>query len=413
MKKFLLILALISFAVIGMAQDRTGRIPTGLTALTPALTFSAADSIVTSDSLVIQITNPQRYMQHVTMTTTIDDVDGGSPSIVITLRGRVTANDTWHPIGTAVTWTAESGNPAVITSTEPHNYNWYKVSYVASGATQHSKILTFDLKTANALELPLNGGTITLSRNSAGTVTVTSKDNDANAALTIAAGGTGALTLGDANSTAAVASSDWAISTAGAMTGIGAITADGLITGGAGATITGTTTLTKDGDNVVVNPYKALNVIDVSINSASKFSVDSTGSVIAANLVKPAYLQFGTTPISNTDGSESLTAAQSGLWVVATKSDGATTMTIPDPGVGTVGVFYYFVQTADQDLIVTATTANSNSFVCDGIATSDAVTISTSGHKVGAGMFVYGISATKWYVGGLNPESVLTPEAAD
>jgi len=51
------------------------------------------------------------------------------------------------------------------------------------------------------------------------------------------------------------------------------------------------------------------------------------------------------------------------------------------------------------------------------VATSDNVTISTASHKIGAGMIVMGIStgeATyKWYVGGLNPESVLTPEAAD
>ena len=64
-------------------------------------------------------------------------------------------------------------------------------------------------------------------------------------------------------------------------------------------------------------------------------------------------------------------------------------------------------------MIVTCTTADNNAFVCNGVATSDNVTISTSSHKIGAGMIVIGISATQWYVGGLNPESLLTPEAAD
>ena len=78
-----------------------------------------------------------------------------------------------------------------------------------------------------------------------------------------------------------------------------------------------------------------------------------------------------------------------------------------------MGVYYRILQTADQDLVVTCTTANSNGIVCDGVATTDNVTINTGSHKIGAGMYILGISATKWYVGGLNPESVLTPEAAD
>lgn len=117
--------------------------------------------------------------------------------------------------------------------------------------------------------------------------------------------------------------------------------------------------------------------------------------------------------IANTDGAETLTAGDSGALVTASKSDGATTITIPDPSSATVGVIYYILQTADQNLVLTCETADNNAIVCDGVATSDNVTISTSAHKIGAGMVVMGISATKWYVGGLNPESLLTPEAAD
>jgi len=96
-----------------------------------------------------------------------------------------------------------------------------------------------------------------------------------------------------------------------------------------------------------------------------------------------------------------------------TTGNNPTTITIPDTSSATIGVVYYLLQTADQNLIVTPTTADDNSIVCNGVATSDNVTISEAGHKIGAGMIVIGISATQWYVGGLNPESILTPEAAD
>ena len=73
-------------------------------------------------------------------------------------------------------------------------------------------------------------GTITISRDDAGAMILTTADNDANADLTIVPGGTGNLLLGDSGGTAQIASSDWAISTAGDMTNIGTIGLDGTIT---------------------------------------------------------------------------------------------------------------------------------------------------------------------------------------
>lgn len=74
-------------------------------------------------------------------------------------------------------------------------------------------------------------GTITFSRDDAGTVTLTSADSDANAALTVSAGGTGALTVGDSGSTTAITSSDWAIGATGVATGFGDFTSDGTVQG--------------------------------------------------------------------------------------------------------------------------------------------------------------------------------------
>lgn len=418
MKKIILFLALIALSAFSIAQDRTIAIRSGFTMPSAPMTFNAADSIagkggsyiVTSDSIVILMVNPQKYLQNQVFTTTLE-AHSGAPAVTITLRGRVTSTDSWHPIGTPVVWATSANNPAVITSTTPINYNWLRVSYVADATAQSSKILTADIKTSNAYDIPVTSGTLTISRPTTGTVTLTNKDNDANAAFTIAAGGTGALTLGDANSTTAIASSDWAIGATGIMTGIGAITSNGLITGSAGATVTGAAVNLNASSNFATNINTGTTNAALSLGGGSgTVAVNSTTWDIATTGVHVGLLQ---TVVANTDASETLTAAQSGALVVCSNAAGPTTVTLPDPSAATVGVIFYLLQTADQNLIVTPTTADDNSIVCDGVATSDNVTISTAGHKIGAGMIVIGISATQWYVGGLNPESVLTPEASD
>jgi hypothetical protein len=116
--------------------------------------------------------------------------------------------------------------------------------------------------------------------------------------------------------------------------------------------------------------------------------------------------------ISCSDGSETLSAAQSGSLVVCSKSDGVTTITLPDPGASTVGCIYHIVQTANQDVEIVPTTADGNSIVSEGVATSDKVTLTHGSNKIGVGGYIIGISATKWWVGGF-ADTTLTVEAAD
>jgi hypothetical protein len=246
---------------------------------------------------------------------------------------------------------------------------------------------------------------------------------------------------------------DWQrfqIWTAGELSDGTATLSAGSFTGIANIAQTGHTYMVSDADSVKFDPYHALNVIDVEIGNVSKFSVDSTGIVNSAGQIKSANgVDLGTSKaltgttgltigagtetvavnssawdisatsvasglrgvvVVNTDESETLTAAQSGAIVTF---DGAGTATIPDPSAATVGVIYYLLQTADAELIVTATTADNNAFVCDNVATSDAITYGGASHLIGGGMIVIGISATQWYVGSLNGEGTLTPEAAD
>jgi len=240
MKKILVIAFLLT-SLIGVSiasPVKYGVIRAGYTSLSKPMAFTAADStlgnggfhIFTSDSVVISITNIQKYLQHQTITTTLTDVHGGSPSVVITLRGRTTSTDNWHPIGTAVTWTSTGNNPATITSTVPQNYNYLKVSYVASGATQHLKIATFDIRTANVYDI----------------------------------GKVSAMVLGDGTGTIAVNSSDWDISATGVQTGMGAITSNGLITTTAGVAVTG-----------------AISNINVSSNFATNINTGTSNALVS------------------------------------------------------------------------------------------------------------------------------------
>lgn len=233
MKK-LIVLIFMFITVMGMTADRNLSISTGYTMLN-RFSLDASDTISVSDTVVFNINNLQKYAQNQVFTVALEDVSG-DPNVTITAYGKVTASADWVAIGSAITWTSDS-NDGSITSTSPINYNYLKVEFISNATAQKTKILTFEVKTSNAFDVPANSGTFTISRATEGTVTVTTKDNDANAATVYRAGGTGALTIGASTGTTAITSSDWAIGTTGIMTGIGAITADGLITATGGLTV--------------------------------------------------------------------------------------------------------------------------------------------------------------------------------
>lgn len=299
MKRLLVIgMMLVVFVTASFSEvTRTGIIRTGGNIMNK-ITFTAADTVVTDDTLSITIANVQKYMQYFTATYTLDSLSG-NPSIGVTLYGKVTSNGSWASIGTA-TWDDEADNPQSITTTTPGNYNWLKLEFIASATTQESKILTLDVRSSNAMEVPANSGTLTIGRATAGTVTITTKDNDANAATVYRAGGTGALTLGASTGTTAITSSDWAIGATGIMTGMGAITTNGLVTGTAGATISGDA---------------------INLNASSNFATNiNTGTTNAALSLGGGN---GTVAINSSDWDITTTGVATGLGDVT--SDGKMT----------------------------------------------------------------------------------------
>jgi len=249
MKKLILLLALVNVALAGFPTDRTGAIRAGMTSLSTPMVFTAADGISENETVTIIIQNPQKYMQFQTFTTSLTNISG-TTDVAVTAYGKVLSNSAYVQIGSPVT--ISSAAVATFTATTPVNYNWLKLEYVAGAGAQHSHIATFDVKTANAYDIPANSGTLTISRATSGAVVVQTADNNADAATTYRAGGTGALTIGNAAGTTAIASSDWAIGATGIMTGMGAATFDGLVTATAGLSFaTGSTVFWAKGGTPV------------------------------------------------------------------------------------------------------------------------------------------------------------------
>lgn len=88
----------------------------------------------------------------------------------------------------------------------------------------------------------------------------------------------GIVTLGDNGDTVAIDSSDWDISTTGDMTGIGAITMDGLLTGTAGATLSGAAVSLNNNSNFAVDIATGTSTGAVSIGGGSNTVAINTTS---------------------------------------------------------------------------------------------------------------------------------------
>jgi hypothetical protein len=173
--------------------------------LSKPMTFTAADTLDADDTITISIANLQKYIQHFTFTVALEQVTV-TPSVTIKAYGRVTSTADWTQIGSTITWTTTANNGS-ITSTTPYNYNYLKVEFVASAASQKSKITAFEVKTSNCFDIPVSSGTLTISRATSGTVTIQTADDDANAAAVYRAGGTGALTIGASTGSTTLTSS--------------------------------------------------------------------------------------------------------------------------------------------------------------------------------------------------------------
>lgn len=200
--------------------------------------------------------------------------------------------------GTGSTWSVTSAGAATFSSIAQVGIS--ATTLVSTGVTTLGDNSTtvainssgWDITTAGAItgittlsmtdDLTLaTGKAIKGSTTTAETIAIQVYDNDTGPAyknaILLTNGNTPAIAIGDNNPTVAINSSDWDISTTGAMTGIGAITMDGLLTGTLGSTITGAAVNLNASSNFAVNIGTGTTNVQVTIGAGTApFAVDST-----------------------------------------------------------------------------------------------------------------------------------------
>lgn len=136
------------------------------------------------------------------------------------------------------------------------------------------------------------GGTFTVKRSDAGTVTVTAADDDATAALTVLPGGAAAMTVGGASATKVDVITDG-----------GTVTIDGSITTPAAGALTGATSLTLTGGTTGIVTIDA-NGVRVTPPATQTIGA---GGIIAADACGTTKNVTAAAPVT-TDTTDSLTA---------------------------------------------------------------------------------------------------------
>jgi hypothetical protein len=150
-----------------------------------------------------------------------------------------------------------------------------------------------------------NGKAVKGSITNAETIAIQSYDVDGAAyrnSILLTNGNTPAIAIGTNNETVAINSSDWDISTTGAMTGIGAITMDGLLTGTAGATLSGAAINLNVDSNFAVNVGTGTTTSTVTIGGAGAQSIDIGNGAAAKTVALGSSNSTSTTTLLSGSG---------------------------------------------------------------------------------------------------------------
>ena len=253
-----------------------------------------------------------------------------------TFSGAVTAGS----VSVSGAWTI--GNGAATISVNSSSWD-ISTAGAFSGVTTIG--MSGDLTNSAGDFILANGKALKGSITDAQTIAIQSYDVDGAAyvnSILLTNGNTPAIAIGTGAETVAINSADWDISTTGAMTGIGAITMDGLLTGSAGATITGAA---------------------INLNASSNFAVNiGTGTTNAAVTV---------------GGGSNTVAVNSSVWDITTAGalTGITGITFSSDA-NTIGL----VSDGDaDDLTIRVTGATNSSLVLSSTGTAaDALQLTAS-----------------------------------
>lgn len=136
-------------------------------------------------------------------------------------------------------------------------------------------------------------------------------------------------------------------------------------------------------------------------NAAAGIASDTYEHIVRAQMAQKFFLSDGEyqlplgayTKIVAKAADYTVLEADSGSFFTTTGATGAVNFTLP--ATAKLGLHYRFYNTVDQDLTVTAGTADTLVALND--AAADTVTLSTASHKLGSGFDVYG-DGSKWLV---------------
>ena len=230
-------MTLIASVAISVAQNKTGTVVTGTTTLKYPINFTAADTIDASETYWVLVDCKQNYLQTQSVAITMATVTA-TPSVSVSLEAKTSTLDSYVEVVSPTTWTSSSNNPISLVTTTPNNYRYFKIKFVASGASQKSKVtgLTFTCTYSNQTNISATTGTFSGALTAGGLIT-------ANNGLTLGAGdnlvgsSTSSILMNTNKFTVAGSSGNTAIAGTLAVTGTQSNTA--LITANSGIVSTG------------------------------------------------------------------------------------------------------------------------------------------------------------------------------
>ncbi len=146
MKRLILFIAILLFGVTGFAQNRTAVIAKGGTYVNVSTILTAADTINTSETYYVEITNKQNFRSMQDIWIELDSVSGAM-SAVVTVYGKTFSGETYTSLGSPITLAGFSADTAFnYPITTVNGYRFWKVEIVADGTTQQMLLTDMQFK---------------------------------------------------------------------------------------------------------------------------------------------------------------------------------------------------------------------------------------------------------------------------
>ena len=131
MKKLFLIIAVLALSVASFAQMKTTTLRSGTT----YADLSTDYTLTNTTAQYWQINAGQNWYTAQELVIDLDSASGNHTNVAIQLMGRISDNDTWANIGSAINWLGTTGGDTTIvySNTTENKYRQFKVLYTPTG----------------------------------------------------------------------------------------------------------------------------------------------------------------------------------------------------------------------------------------------------------------------------------------